>query len=155
MGTFRGYGTDYKAAVVLVCDLDDRNVDEFQKELRAILNSCNPKPETRICLAIEEGEAWFLGDLPAVKAAYPNADDAVLDSYVNDSICGTWETLADAVYDGGANALIREGWQTVGAEKYRWANDISPRMDLYNNASPSFQFFRDEVRSLQSLIRDR
>ncbi len=146
--TLRGYPPDNGQAVVVVCDLDDRNPQKFLGELNAILNACNPKPEARFCFAIEEGEAWFLGDLPAVRLAYPNAKDEVLRSYRNDSICGTWEKLADAVYTGGAKALTRKGWQTVGAEKARWANDISPRMEVDRNASPSFRRFCDEIRSL-------
>lgn len=148
--TFQGYGPDYKAAVVLVCDLDDRNLENFLGELNAILNSCHPKPEARFCLAIEEGEAWFLGDIPAVESAYPHADGHVLGSYINDTICGTWEKLADAVYQGGAKALSGKGWQAVGAEKARWAEDISPRMDIDINRSPSFAFFRDTIRTLQT-----
>lgn len=134
--TFEGYPPGYRAAVVLVCDLDDRNRQDFLKDLNTILNACHPNPETRFCLAIEEGEAWFLGDVPAVKSAYPHVDDHVLNSYVNDSICGTWEKLADAVYPGGAKVLSKKGWQIVGAEKARWAGDISPRMDVENNKSP-------------------
>lgn len=102
--TFAGY-RNYRAAVILVCDLDDKCLKIFRKELFTVLNRCHPTPETRFCIAIEEGEAWFLGDLDAVKAAYPKAKDAVLNSYENDSICGTWEKLADAVYKGGASAL--------------------------------------------------
>jgi len=146
--TFQGYGEDYSAAVILVCDLDDRKKGDFLSELETVLNRCSPKPETRFCLAIEEGEAWFLGDLSAVKAAYPQADNDILSSYVNDSICGTWETLADAVYPGGAKALRQRGWQTVGAEKFRWAEEISPKMDVEKNSSPSFRFFRDQIRIL-------
>jgi hypothetical protein len=148
--TFQGYPPAYKAAVILVCDLDDKKLKDFLIELHAVLDNCHPKPETHFCIAIEEGEAWFLGDVRAVKSAYPAADGRVLASYVNDSICGTWETLADAVYPGGAKALSSKGWQTVGAEKSRWADDISPRMDPENNASPSFRFFRDRIRSLQT-----
>jgi hypothetical protein len=148
--TFQGYPADYQAVVVLICDLDERNLQDFLEELHTVLSACHPKPETRFCIAIEEGEAWFLGDLPAVKSAYPQADDHVLVSYVNDSICGTWEKLADAVYPGGAKVLSRKGWQAVGAEKARWADDISPRMDVESNKSPSFCFFRDGIRSLQS-----
>lgn len=107
--TFRGYPEGYKASVVVVCDLDDRDLERFLGELNAILHRCSPKPEARFCLAIEEGEAWFLGDLVAVKAAYPNAKDDVLRSYVNDAICGTWEKMADAVYPGGAKALSSKG----------------------------------------------
>ena len=83
-----------------------------------------------------------------MKSAYPGADDHVLATYVNDSICGTWEKLADAVYPGGARMLSLRGWQGVGAEKARWAEDISPRMDVENNKSPSFCSFRDAIRSL-------
>ena len=146
--TFQGYPPDFRAAVIFVCDLDDKNLKGFLADLNAILNACQVRPETHFCIAIEEGEAWFLGDVGAVKSAYPTADDSVLNSYVNDSICGTWEKLADAVYPGGAKALSRKGWQAVGAEKARWAEEISPRMDVENNASPSFCFFRNELRSL-------
>jgi hypothetical protein len=146
--TFQAYPPDYRAAVILVCDLDDKNLKGFLAELNAILDACHARPEAHFCIAIEEGEAWFLGDVSAVKSAYPAADDSILNSYVNDSICGTWEKLADAVYPGGAKALSRKGWQAVGAEKARWAEEISPWMDVENNASPSFCFFRNEIRSL-------
>lgn len=145
---FRGYGPNQRAAVVVVCDLDDKRPAAFLRELKSILAACNPKPEVRFCLAIEEGEAWLLGDFAAIKSAYPRAKDDVLSSYVNDSICGTWEKLADAVYSGGAKALSRRGWQSVGGEKFRWAEAISLRMDVDRNASPSFCTFRDEMRSL-------
>jgi hypothetical protein len=143
--TFAGYDPE---AVVLVCDLDDREFDSFLRELKNILDGCHPKPEARFCLAIEEGEAWLLGDIPAVKSAYANADDKVLENYQNDSICGTWETLADAVYAGGSKKLSAKGWQAVGAEKFRWAETIAPHMNIEVNKSPSFCFFRAEMRDL-------
>ena len=119
--TFASYSAnDYPAAVVVVCDLDDKCLKNFRQELFAVLNACDPKPETRFCIAIEEGEAWLLGDIPAVKAAYPSARDNVLNRYKNDAICGTWELLADAVYRGGSNQLKDEGWQAVGREKSNW-----------------------------------
>ena len=152
--TFQGYGADYRAAVVLVCDLDNKVLDEFLAELNGVLDACNPRPETRFCLAIEEGEAWFLGDLDAVRRAYRHADRGVLWSYVNDSICGTWEKLADAVYSGGAKALEKKGWRAIGAEKMRWAIEISPHMDVEANQSPSFCHFRSEIRSLHTLFQD-
>ena len=145
--TFAGY-QNYPAAVILVCDLDDKCLKKFRSELCGILNACNPKPETRFCIAIEEGEAWFLGDLRALKAAYPKAKDAVLNSYVNDSICGTWEKLADAVYQGGASALSAKGWQAVGAEKSKWAEVITPHMTVESNKSPSFCYFLGKIQEL-------
>ena len=106
--TFAGYSADYPAAVIVVCDLDNKCLKTFRQELLTVLNACKPKPETRFCIAIEEGEAWLLGDIPAIKAAYPNARDNILGSYENDSICGTWELLADAVSTGGASGLEKQ-----------------------------------------------
>lgn len=146
--TFSNYPENYAAAVILVCDLDDKCLKAFRLELFNILNACNPQPETRFCIAIEEGEAWFLGDIPAIKAAYPQAKDAVLNAYINDSICGTWERLADAVYRGGSTALSAKGWQVVGAEKSQWAEKITPNMTVTNNASPSFGYFREKMLEL-------
>lgn len=149
---FANYPADYPAAVILVCDLDNKCLKAFRQELFNILNNCNPQPETRFCIAIEEGEAWFLGDIPAVKSAYPRAKDAVLNAYVNDSICGTWEFLADAVYNGGSTALSSKGWQAVGAEKSQWSENISPHMDVATNASPSFVYFRQKLLELAGAI---
>lgn len=145
--TFQGAGPNYQAVVIVVCDLDSRCMKTFRDELLAILNNCNPKPTTRLCFAIEEGEAWLLGDLQAIHHAYPRAKQAVLDSYINDSICGTWERLADAVYPGGAIKLSAKTRQEQGHEKYKWAEAIAPHMDIENNQSPSFRYFRDSLRS--------
>ena len=145
---FANYPADCQAAVILVCDLDDKCLKAFRQELFTILVACNPKPETRFCIAIEEGEAWFLGDISAVKSAYPKAKDAVLNAYVNDTICGTWEKLADAVFPGGAVALSAKGWQAVGIEKSAWAEKITPHMDVANNISPSFGYFRNKILEL-------
>ena len=145
--TFRGY-QNFPAAVIVVCDLDDRCLKMFRQELFDILTACDPRPETRFCIAIEEGEAWFLGDYRAVEEAYRNVDWSVLRRYRNDEICGTWELLADAVYHGGSEALKRLGWQAVGKEKEAWAENISSHMDVDRSASPSFQYLREQVRAL-------
>ena len=146
--TFASYPPDYHAVLIIICDLDDRCLSAFRKELLELVNSCNPKPKTQFCIAIEEGEAWYLGDLAAVKAAYPSAKQAVLNSYTNDEICGTWEKLADAVYSGGCQKLSKLAYQVIGKEKATWAEKISPIMDIDNNQSPSFCYFRDQLRRL-------
>jgi hypothetical protein len=149
-----GYGKTFPngrgATVIVVCDLDRKKPEVFSSELKKILDACNPRPKALFCLAIEESEAWFLGDLPAVKAAFPKAKDTILNSYENDSICGTWELLADAVYPGGAKALSKKGYQGAGEEKSRWAGEITPHMSITNNKSPSFCSFREELRAAVS-----
>lgn len=149
----RGYGKtflNFSAALIIVCDLDARDREDFLSELNDCLQRCDSKPETYFCLAIEEGEAWLLGDIHAVKAAYPKAKDMVLNSYVNDSICGTWEKLADAVFPGGSKKLASMGWQMVGKEKSDWATKISFHMDIENNSSPSFCYFQNTLNSIIS-----
>jgi hypothetical protein len=143
----RGYGkTPNSGIIVVICDLDDRNKQEFLTELQQVLSACDPEPQVLFCLAIEEFEAWYLGDLNAVRAAYPKAKETVLHGYRNDSICGTWERLADAVYKGGNRALNRKGWMSVGEQKSIWAKMISPHMDVDKNQSPSFINMRTQLR---------
>ena len=146
--TFAGYPENFPAAVIVVCDLDDKCLKVFRQELFTILNACNPGPETRFCIAIEEGEAWLLGDIPAIKTAYPNARDNVLNGYTNDAICGTWELLADAISQGGATGLKKRGWRAVGTEKSIWATNIALHMNVEANNSPSFCYFRQKIQEL-------
>lgn len=148
--TFAGYPEDYPAAVFVVCDLDDKCLRAFRKELMDLLNHCDPAPVTRFCFAIEEGEAWLLGDLDALQRAYPAAKKQVIDAYAQDSICGTWELLANAVYPGGAEELKRKGWHATGEEKSIWAERIAPHMEVERNVSPSFGYFVSKLRELMA-----
>ena len=145
----RGYGkVPYIGCIIIICDLDDENKQLFLSELNSVLNVCNPKPDAHFCLAIEEFEAWYLGDLIAVRRAYPKAKDNILNRYKNDSICGTWELLADAVCKGGSNVLIKSGYQAVGKQKLLWAEEISPHMNIDENISPSFQNLLKQLREI-------
>ena len=147
----RGYSKslqDLPAAVVVVVDLDDKDCLVFKQEMIDILEVCNPQPTTLFRIAIEEGEAWLLGDINAVKVAYPRAREQVLNAYEQDSICGTWEKLADAVYPGGSRKLKQLGWPHTGQAKCEWAGNIAHHLDVERNQSRSFQVFRDGIRDL-------
>ena len=152
-GRTHGYGKNFFSAVIVVCDLDARSCKSFLRELNRVLDSCDPKPQTRFCIAIEEGEAWFLGDMPAIKSAYPKAKRSVLKQYVNDSICGTWELLADAIFPGGKTKLSEKSPEARGKQKSKWAEKICPRMDVRNNKSPSFNHFREKLLELIELAQ--
>lgn len=146
----RGYGRSLAdhSAVVVVVDLDDRDCMKFKQELLAVLDDCDPSPRTLFRIAIEESEAWLLGDQAAVWQAYPKAKVSVLNGYKQDSICGTWERLADAVHPGGSARLKRSAWPETGKAKCEWAGRIAPHMDPDRNRSKSFQVFRDGIRNL-------
>ena len=143
-----GYGRNPNCGtIVIICDLDDNDKNKFLSQLQQVLDTCNHKPEAIFCLAVEEFEAWYLGDLDAVRKAYPRAKKCVLDGYRNDEICGTWELLADAVYPGGSKALEKKEWYAVGKQKSVWAETISPHMDVNRNNSPSFRDMYEQVHT--------
>ncbi|MEF8730981.1 MAG: DUF4276 family protein [Candidatus Accumulibacter meliphilus] len=145
----RGYGrTPGVDAVVVVLDTDKRDCAAFLAELESAAAACSPAPNTLFRLAIEEIEAWYLGDRDALLAAYPRAKPDVLGKYVQDSACDTWELLADAVYSGGSAAIKKTGWPLPGQVKHEWANRIGPLMDPERNISPSFGKLRDGLRRL-------
>jgi len=145
----QGYGkTPGIDAVVVVLDTDRRDCKAFLQELKSLADNCNPAPHTLFRLAIEEIEAWYLGDRAALLSAFPRAKCDVLDRYVQDSVCGTWELLADAIHVGGAAAIKKAGWPLPGQLKHAWAEKIVPFMDLHQNASPSFGKFRDGLSAL-------
>lgn len=137
---------EYKRVIIVVCDLDTRDKKSFLTEIRAAIDASQPSPFYYVCLAIEEGEAWLLGDRDAVLAAYPRANSAVLASYAYDSICGTWEKLADAIYPGGSRQLKKLHFSEIGKQKAMWAGQIGAQIDLNRNQSESFQYFLSKLR---------
>jgi hypothetical protein len=67
---------------------------------------------------------------------------------VQDSACGTWELLADAIYPGGSATLKKAGWPLPGQVKHEWAEKIGRLLDPDRNASHSFGKLRDGLRRL-------
>ena len=79
-------------AVVVVLDSDNRDCFNFLSELKSLAASCSASHLVMFRLAIEETEAWYLGDRNALLKAYPRARTRALDHYVQDSVCepGNW-----------------------------------------------------------------
>lgn len=117
--------------------------------LQHILTQCQNAPKTAFALATEEIEAWYLGDLTALLAAYPQADKKVLNKYQQDAVCGTWEMLADALIKGGSATLKEQGFIKTGEFKHDCAHRIGPLMDVERNQSPSF---RTTLKNLAALL---
>lgn len=137
----------FPSVIIVVLDSDDHDVQQFRSELEAVAMQNMIKIDHVFCLAVEEIEAWLLGDRHALLSAYPQAKMQVLNAYVQDSICGTWEVLADAVYPGGTSKLSREhaSFVEIGKLKAEWAQNIGIHMDLKSNESPSFNDFIHEI----------
>jgi hypothetical protein len=144
----RGYAKNPSVdAVVILLDADDRDCRDF---LRQLLTLVPGGSENRVLfrLAIEEVEAWYFGDRQAILKTYPKAKIPVLNSYVQDQPCGTWETLAEAIFDGGLKKLKKQGWPASGTLKHEWAIRIGPHLNIDENQSPSFQKFVSGIRRL-------
>ena len=138
----------YESALIIVLDNDRHDPDAFYRQLYEVAKQQMITIDYVFCLAIEEMEAWLLGDKEAILAAYPNARMAMRNGYVQDSICGTWETLANIVYPGGLNKMkkVCKTYSEIGKNKCEWAELIGAQLDIERNVSPSFRHFVKEVR---------
>ena len=95
-------------------------------------------------IAIEELEAWFFGDVPAIGAAYPGVPLTLASkARYRDSDAiggGTWEAL-ERVLQGAGHHL-------GGLQKIRAAREIATFMNPSLNTSKSFRVFRDGLLAL-------
>ncbi|WP_407383121.1 DUF4276 family protein [Ruminococcus sp.] len=139
---------DYPSAVFIVLDNDRHDPELFLTELNDYVKEYQLSIDYVFCLAIEEMEAWLLGDKEALATAYPSFNGQVYKQYQQDSICGTWEMLANVVYKGGASKLKKSSasYYDIGALKIEWAENIGQYMDIDNNESPSFNSFISEIK---------
>lgn len=137
--------------IVVLIDRDSDDCNKLKEQLETIaldaglisLTSSRDQFQIINRIAVEELEAWFFGDVTAIRKAYPKVPET-LDKKapyrLPDAIKGgTWEQL---------ERLLRS-YHPGGLEKIRAASEISRYMDPDRNRSPSFQVFRDALRILQ------
>lgn len=95
-------------------------------------------------IAVEELEAWFLGDLPAIQAAYPR--------FKPSHVAAANRRYPDAVKGGTCEALERAlqqaGYYSTGLPKIEVARTIADHMDVARNTSTSFKQFVQGVAAL-------
>ena len=127
--------------LIVAMDSDANDPQTLRQEIYSCASKFAPNIRSIVGLSTEEIEAWMLGDKNAIIDAYPDCRRDVLDSYVQDSVCGTWETLCRAVSDN-AEELIDIGYPAIGHYKALWAETISRYMLPQKNVSPSFNTFK-------------
>lgn len=145
-------GTD--AILIVVMDSDDNDPEALKSKLNLVCSKYAPDIKQVIGLCVEEVESWLLGDRTAILKAYPASDTKALDSYIQDSICGTWEQLCKVVCPDTYNRVIEIGYPAIGEYKAKWSNRISRYMLPENNVSPSFREFRDKLISILDGVKE-
>lgn len=119
--------------VIVLVDVDHDDCAALLTELNGLRDMMST-PEYLVRLAIEEVEAWYLGDWKALRKAFPKADANAYRTYKSDSICGTWEKFQEVI----ADPLERK---TIWAEKMGAVLGVDGR-----SSSDSFNRFCNGVR---------
>jgi len=143
---------DYR--IVVLVDEDRQNSHDLKRQmevaaLKAGLSTKTSSGGERFQvlnrIAVEELEAWFLGDIEALRQAYPRLPESLtrVPRFRDpDAIhTGTWETLE--------KNLQRYGYYKSGYRKVEAARAIATHMDPGRNRSKSFQTFLTGLSSLK------
>src|SRR5260370_13868934 len=141
-------------SIVVLLDDDDDDCHDLKTSLEeyvrgaGLITRSYLRPGSRIQvvnrIAVEELEAWFFGDVQALRAAYPRISPTLAQRAKfrdSDAITGgTWEALE--------RELQRVGYFAGGLSKITAAREISLHMDPARNRSKSFQVFREGLLQL-------
>ena len=139
----RAFGKEFDSdtdRVLVLVDADNESCVDLKKRMLELLAQIERPPKVLFRIAIEELEAFYLGDLAALRNAYPNHDAKKARSYVPDSICSTAELFGEVIDDGGLN-------------KVAWAETMGPKLTVQpkRSRSPSFKKLVAGLRELVSV----
>jgi len=142
--------------IVVLIDEDRQACRDLKQELERAARraglvtwSANKSPLARVLnrLAVEELEAWFFGDVDALRSAFPRVSPSLANRAAfrdPDAIRGgTWEALE--------RVLKRVGYYPGGLLKTDASRRISEHMIPERNRSRSFVVFRDALRQMTTM----
>lgn len=133
--TLRGFAGAPDVVLVVLVDADDEDPNDLRTTIGEAARTLAPKLPVLVQIAVEETEAFYLGDKHAIRRGYPDADLSLLDDYAPDSIVGAWELFGKVIGDDGGN-------------KMAWAGTMGPLLttDPARSRSPSFRAFLRALR---------
>ncbi len=151
----RGYAgwlpSDWR--IVVLRDEDRKDCRKLKSRIEKMARDAGLVPKGRSTgasfqvltrIAVEELEAWLLGDVPALARTYPGVPATLGNQKayrdVDQIKGGTWEAL-ERVLQGAGHFL-------GGLPKIQVAREVAANMDPDRNTSKSFQVFRDGLRCL-------
>lgn len=145
----RAYGRELRSdtdRILVMVDLDRDDCLDLKNHMLKLLDYCSPPPTVIFRIAIEETEAFYLGDKSAIQRAFPRCKLSKMGSYVQDSICNTWELFREVIGD-------------TGEDKVEWAKQIGPHLTTQwkgyqANCSDSFRQFCKGILKLAGEVID-
>ncbi|MEO5353998.1 MAG: DUF4276 family protein [Magnetococcus sp. XQGC-1] len=152
---YRNMARSMDLGILVLVDRDIGDCVELKKTLErmaekiGLSTKSNPAPDGLFLVVnrvvVEELEAWFLGDVAAIRAAYPRIPESLAKKQGfrdPDGIKGgTWEALH--------REMKKAGYCNDRFPKLGVARNIAPHMDTEVNNSASFRIFR---RGLEALL---
>lgn len=132
--------------IVVIVDRDDDDCKALKTRLEAIC--ANVGVATRraapghwvgaTCIAIEELEAWYFGNWPAVVAAYPRVPANI----PNRAAFRQPDAIAEGTWEAFERVMQRAGYFKGGLQKTKAARDIGAHVDgAVPGTSASFNYF--------------
>jgi len=151
----RGYSNLLKAQkdlkIVILIDEDRQDCKKLKQQLEEIAKdsglstpSTSDKFQLLNRIAVEELEAWFFGDIEALRTAFPKISPNLNKnrSYRNP------DEIKGGTYEALERVLSIAGYYSKGfMPKTEVARKIAPNMNPDINTSKSFQVFRDGLRT--------
>jgi predicted ATPase len=151
---YAGWITQADTCLAILVDRDNDDCLTLKSDMEKMaaaagLLTVTVVPEGRLLcvvnrIAVEELEAWFFGDVPALCAAYARVPASLGEQAKYRD--------PDAIVGGTSEALERVlqayGYHPGGLAKIVAAAEIAQHMNVDANRSRSFQVFRDGVRRL-------
>ena len=142
--------TDLRVVVLLdgdgICARRKANLEEKAAEAGLLTKTAaGPGQPFHVlnCVAVQELEAWWLGDREAIMAAYPGVKPHHFKGLDRNS--DRPPKPNDALW-----SVLKEGRCFLsGKRKTQWAIDISQRLDPARNTSASFQYFCEGLAALR------
>jgi hypothetical protein len=124
--------------VLVLIDADNDDLTVLKRRLDELHRALRPAPVVLFRFAVEELEAFYLADLKALRAAFPDYDRQKAREYEPDSICGTWEFFGAIIGDGSG-------------DKVAWAQAMAKVLTIRaeESRSPSF---KDLCKGLRELV---
>ncbi|MFN0036429.1 MAG: DUF4276 family protein [Saprospiraceae bacterium] len=145
-----------ESKVIVLVDRDNDDCKKLKNDLNDIAEKAGLRIKSRDAdfqvinrIAVEELEAWFIGDPNAVREAYPK----VSKNFERTQKFRNPDAVAGGTGEAFEKLLQRAGYYPTGMPKIEVARNISIHMNPEKNNSQSFKTFVDSVTSLDGNIK--